>query len=419
MNKQLVWAVMLAWVSLVTASFLWNWQQVEDSVVELARMQAVSHFEKDVIYRRWVSLQGGVYVPPTEKTPPNPYLAYLKDRDVTTASGKTLTLVNPAHMNRQVYELAAEGHGVLGHITSLKPLRPENAPDAWERRALRSFETGAREAFSLEHMGSGPYLRFMRPLPTEASCLKCHAAQGFKIGDVHGGISVSVPFAPFAEIAEMRRLALLFSHGLIGILGLAGLWLGGCRLQRSENALRQSLNAAKRMANFDRLTDLPNRNLFYDRLALALALAQRESHTGALLFLDLDRFKEVNDRLGHDAGDLLLKAVAGRLRDQARASDTLARLGGDEFTVILPHVETPQDASLVAEKIIAAISEPFDLNGEMASVGVSIGIALFPEHGDSVEEILKASDRAMYLAKDAGRNTYRFHPEGDANWNRS
>lgn len=166
------------------------------------------------------------------------------------------------------------------------------------------------------------------------------------------------------------------------------------------------------MANFDMLTDLPNRSLFLDRLAQALALARREGHAGALLYLDLDRFKQVNDTLGHDAGDLLLKAVAGRLREQVRETDTVARLAGDEFTVILPHMEAPRDVALVAEKIIATVAEPFDLNGVMASVGVSIGIALFPVHGDSVVEILKAADQAMYLAKDAGRNTFRFNPDG-------
>ncbi len=545
MNKRLMWAIMLVWVSLVAASFLWNWRQIEASAMGGARMEANSHFEKDLIYLRWVALQGGVYVPPTEKTPPNPYLAYLKDRDVTTTSGKALTLVNPAYMTRQVHELSAERKGVLGHVTSLKPLRQENAPDAWERRALLTFETGAKEALSLERMGGKPYLRFMRPVLTEPSCLKCHQAQGYKVGDVRGGISISVPFAPFAGIAGREFRTLLLWHGLIGVLGLAGLWVGGRRLQRSEKALLESLDAAERiaaqeellfsslgegiygvdaagkcifinafaldmlgfgkdevigqdshrlfhsrkedgspypheecpiyltlrdgvkrktdetflrkngqffpvsltvtpmqpegaimafhdisqrkeaearirhMANFDMLTDLPNRSLFQDRLAQALALARRDNHTGALLFLDLDRFKEVNDRLGHDAGDRLLKAVAGRLREQVRASDTVARLAGDEFTVILPHVETPRDASLVAEKIIASISEPFDLNSEMAFIGVSIGIALFPAHGDCVEEILKASDRAMYLAKDAGRNTYRFSPEGGANFNRS
>jgi diguanylate cyclase (GGDEF)-like protein/PAS domain S-box-containing protein len=161
-------------------------------------------------------------------------------------------------------------------------------------------------------------------------------------------------------------------------------------------------------ANYDLLTDLPNRGLFFDRLGQALALARRDGLAGALLFLDLDHFKEVNDQLGHAAGDSLLIAVARRLRDQVRESDTVARLGGDEFTVILPSLRDGNDAVRVADNILAAIAQPFLLAGGKAKVGVSIGIALFPAHGNTVEHILNAADNAMYLAKKAGRNCYIF-----------
>ena len=161
-------------------------------------------------------------------------------------------------------------------------------------------------------------------------------------------------------------------------------------------------------AHFDLLTDLPNRGLFLDRLAQALTLGQRNGVSGALLFLDLDHFKEVNDQLGHAAGDELLIAVGVRLREQVRQSDTVARLGGDEFTVILPSLRDRQDAVRVASGIIDAISKPFAVAGTQAKVGITIGIALFPEHGDTVEQVLKAADDAMYEAKVAGRNRYAF-----------
>jgi diguanylate cyclase (GGDEF)-like protein/PAS domain S-box-containing protein len=163
------------------------------------------------------------------------------------------------------------------------------------------------------------------------------------------------------------------------------------------------------MANFDMLTDLPNRGLLFDRLGRTLALARREGQSGALLFLDLDRFKEVNDTLGHDAGDSLLKMVAARCLDSVRESDTVARLAGDEFTVLLPRIAGADGAARVAEKLIAAIGRPFDLGTCQVEVGVSIGIALFPQHGDTVESILNAADHAMYEAKRAGRHTYLFY----------
>lgn len=162
------------------------------------------------------------------------------------------------------------------------------------------------------------------------------------------------------------------------------------------------------MANYDMLTELPNRNLFFDRLGQALAISRRENQPGALLFLDLDRFKEVNDRFGHETGDLLLKAVAERCRECVRESDTVARLAGDEFTILLPRITAPGGAETVAAKVVEALAQPFAINDNEASIGVSIGIALFPTDGGNVESVLNAADNAMYEAKRAGRSTYRF-----------
>ncbi|MET3130983.1 diguanylate cyclase (GGDEF)-like protein/PAS domain S-box-containing protein [Oxalobacteraceae bacterium GrIS 1.11] len=161
-------------------------------------------------------------------------------------------------------------------------------------------------------------------------------------------------------------------------------------------------------ASFDLLTDLPNRGLFFDRLGQALILARRDGQTGALLFLDLDHFKQVNDQLGHAAGDSLLIEVARRLRAQVRESDTVARLGGDEFTVILPHLQNGTDAARIAEQILAAIAQPCTIAGQALTIELSIGIALFPEHGQTVEEIVNAADEAMYRAKKAGRHQAVF-----------
>lgn len=140
-------------------------------------------------------------------------------------------------MTRQVYELAAGQYGARGHITSLKPLRPENAADAWEARALQLFENGEREVVSTETLDGAPFLRFMRPLVTEESCLKCRQEQGYKVGDIRGGISVSVPFQPYLDVAWQQRFHLLIGHGVIGALGLLGLWVAFCRLRRVEEKI--------------------------------------------------------------------------------------------------------------------------------------------------------------------------------------
>jgi diguanylate cyclase (GGDEF)-like protein/PAS domain S-box-containing protein len=163
------------------------------------------------------------------------------------------------------------------------------------------------------------------------------------------------------------------------------------------------------LAYHDALTGLPNRMLARERLHLAIALAARAGHRVALLFFDLDNFKMINDSLGHTTGDGLLQAVAVRLRGCTREGDTLSRLGGDEFLLILSDVAGPDDIGHVSEKILAQLTEPFHVEGNELTTSVSIGVAVYPEDGQDFETLLKKADTAMYSAKEAGRNTYRFY----------
>lgn len=160
------------------------------------------------------------------------------------------------------------------------------------------------------------------------------------------------------------------------------------------------------LATHDPLTRLPNRQLFYDRLGQALVSQRRQGGVLGVLFLDLDRFKPINDRFGHPVGDELLRLVAERLQSNLRESDTPARIGGDEFTVLLRHLSHPGDAALVAEKILKSISLPFRLQGEDITVGASLGVAVAPGDGESIEDLIRNADRAMYAAKERGGNRY-------------
>jgi len=162
------------------------------------------------------------------------------------------------------------------------------------------------------------------------------------------------------------------------------------------------------LAQFDALTGLPNRNLFQDRLTQAMALAKRNDWPMAVLYIDLDRFKLVNDTLGHGAGDKLLKEAAGRLRSCVRASDTVGRLGGDEFAAILSELAKPGDAGLVAQKIIDVFKRPFDLEGKETYVTASVGVTLYPGDSDNAEALVVNADAAMYRAKQQGRNNYQY-----------
>jgi diguanylate cyclase (GGDEF)-like protein len=162
------------------------------------------------------------------------------------------------------------------------------------------------------------------------------------------------------------------------------------------------------LAYYDALTGLPNRTLLQDRLATALAGARRRKDKIALLFLDLDRFKTINDSLGHSCGDLLLQDVAERLKRWARQQDTVARLGGDEFLIVLTTVKEVSDAAVAAERLIDAMDAEFVIQGHSFSIRCSLGISIFPEHGTDVETLIKNADAAMYSAKDNGRNNFRF-----------
>jgi diguanylate cyclase (GGDEF)-like protein/PAS domain S-box-containing protein len=159
----------------------------------------------------------------------------------------------------------------------------------------------------------------------------------------------------------------------------------------------------KRLALYDELTGLPNRSLFFDRLHQLLALAKRNRYALAILYIDLDRFKAVNDKLGHEMGDLLLKEVSRRLASCIRSADTIARVGGDEFIGICGKLAAPDDALLVARKIIDVLSKPFQLRDHERSIGASIGISLFPEDGTDPEILLKKADDAMYRVKKGGK----------------
>lgn len=174
--------------------------------------------------------------------------------------------------------------------------------------------------------------------------------------------------------------------------------------------LKEKENSLSRLAFYDVLTGLPNRSLFKERLNATLQAARRDRLEAALLFIDLDKFKAVNDTLGHEAGDALLVEAARRIEACAqRETDTVARLGGDEFVVVLAGIRHEQICARVAEKLLAACAEPFALSGGAVTIGCSIGIAVYPEDGGDAEALLKHADAAMYRAKQAGRNTYVFY----------
>jgi len=557
--------VALAWLlsALICAVlFADDLERIDNRIEAMARERGAGLFSLIERTREWNARHGGVYVPVTPHTPPNPYLEH-PARDVITTDGQVLTMVNPAYMTRQIAELAQSSEGVRLHITSLTPVRPTNGPDPWEADALASFEQGRKEVVGLVGEGAQAVVRYMAPLIAGEACLQCHESQGYRVGDIRGGISVTMPaqrllgvrgeerrhvtvlyLAAFLisgalahrmillnrrrllaaerlardqeaviaartraladsnarlerEVAERRDAQALLqesearhravfesaAEGMIvtdpagtivevnpafsAITGYAasevvgrnpgllksgrhdeafyaemwrslaqsGRWEGELWNRRKDGSVYPQRLSITRMAtdggyvatfaditrrkeaeaqmqfraDHDALTGLPNRGLLHDRLDEAVALAARHGRRFAVLLVDLDFFKEVNDRLGHAAGDALLVEAGRRMACCVRASDTVARLGGDEFAVILQEAGSAAEVEDVARRLCAMLERPFDLADGSAQVAGSVGIALYPDDGMDSATLLRHADGALYQAKRAGRGRYRFH----------
>jgi diguanylate cyclase (GGDEF)-like protein len=209
------------------------------------------------------------------------------------------------------------------------------------------------------------------------------------------------------EHAHIVRL----SHGLLLAIAIVGSTILTLLFRLNIRELSRRLDAearAKREARHDALTGLPNRRSLLERLETAIPSAQRHGHQLALLYLDLDGFKRVNDSMGHAAGDELLRQAAQRLSRSTRAEDIVARLGGDEFVIALPFVQKASDVAVVSAKIIEALRGPFTLAGGEARVSASIGVAMYPYDGEHIDELVESADAALYAAKANGKGVYHF-----------
>jgi diguanylate cyclase (GGDEF)-like protein/PAS domain S-box-containing protein len=217
-----------------------------------------------------------------------------------------------------------------------------------------------------------------------------------------------VAFAANSVLVRRDGLEFPIEHSMAPIHGRDGQVIGAVIVLHDASEVRATALRMSHLACHDFLTDLPNPVLLRDRITQAIALAHRHDKQLAVLFIDLDRFKSVNDLLGHAVGDELIRSVALRLKASVRDSDTVSRYGGDEFVVLLSETEHAEHAALSADKIIAAVSAPHDVFGRKLRVTASIGVAVYPPDGASTEALLKSADAAMYKVKDTGGNGYRL-----------
>jgi len=270
-NKRIKYYIVIvfAWILLFVSLIIFIFYKIDEETDNIAKTEARANFNKDQAIRNWSSLHGGVYVPVDSITKPNPALAHISERDIETPSGRKLTLMNPAYLLRELNDYFAEYYGIVGHLTSKKLLRAENKPDKWELNALTLFEKGEKEVSEYANINNELYLRLMQPLLIEQSCLKCHAQQDYKIGDVRGGIGVSVPMKPLIKKAILQKDRSFSILAILWIVGLIGMFFAYKKIEDSlkkqeyaENTLKvqnQILKEAKEISEKSRL-ELQNQN---------------------------------------------------------------------------------------------------------------------------------------------------------------
>lgn len=384
--------LLLAWTAIVLTSFFLITYFYHKATIDSASEEARAHYKLNILYRVVISRMGGLYAS-TKHIAPNPYLN-VPDREILASNGDELTLVNPAYLTRIVFEAfrEADEFPVINKITSLKPLNPANKPDEWEKEALLSFEKGIPESKEITQIDGAPYLRLIRPFVTEKNCLKCHGHQGYKVGDIRGGISIAVPLRPYyaTERHTVRNIVMVYLL----------LWstVSGVLIALARIAARKAIDyeETRAMSLHDPLTGLANRRYMEIDLRETFGMAKRYGTIFSVLMADIDHFKAYNDKHGHRAGDLLLYKIANLILQEIRGTDLAARYGGEEFLVIA-HQTGAQEAFALAERIRRRVSGETNLT-------LSIGIASYEEQMQNEEEILNYADQAMYRVKQSGRN---------------
>ena len=243
----------IAWTIIIGGLLIFGIFQIRQVQREMAKKEALANFNKDLALRSWAATHGGVYVPATDETPPNPYLSHVSERDITTPGGKSLTLMNPAYILRQTMDNYESLYGIRGHITSLQHFRPETAPDEWEKSALKQFQRGVPEVSEFTETDDKPYFRYMSPLITKKECLKCHGHQGYKVGDLRGGVSISVPMTLYLANQWRQITTYTISFSLLWILGLVGIVIA---TQRLKHRIRETKLMEKQLLQSEKLASV-------------------------------------------------------------------------------------------------------------------------------------------------------------------
>ncbi|RPI37089.1 MAG: diguanylate cyclase [Nitrospiraceae bacterium] len=394
-------SVTLTFILCLTGIFLVVSVTTKKLIAEVAKTEARTLFNSIVMTRKWNASYGGVYV---EKKPGVESNPYLENPDIRIVDGRVFTKINPALMTRQISEFAGREGLFTFHITSLNLLNPNNKPDAFETEALQRFVRGEMEVFREERINGRNYFRYMAPLHISKECLQCHAKQGYTIGDIRGGISVTFDIHDILKMQKdsSKRIILLAVFSISALLGV--IYFFTFRLTKKLSETRRQI---REMAITDPLTGLYNRRHVMERFNNEMERARRLRKDLSCIMIDIDNFKRINDTYGHLVGDQTLREISEILTSAIRVYDIASRYGGEEFLIVLPDTGF-EDTHTLAERIRTNIKMHHVAKSALTpdiSVTVSLGIATIISTDISVDTLLKRADEGLYKAKERGRDT--------------
>jgi diguanylate cyclase (GGDEF)-like protein len=350
----------------------------------------------------WTVEHGGAWAPAGPSSVMSPFLAGTGvSAEATTTDGRVFVLNSHGEVAKDLSEEMARAGGAAFRLVSLQPMDPGNSPDAWERTALIALGGGSPEEWSQTTSGTTPVFRYMRPLRVESGCLPCHGAQGYRIGEVKGAVSVIVPLDNLTKDQEVN-VGFIAGGGVLFALGLAALASGFVwRLQRQ---VRDAQSALVEAATVDELTGTWSRRHTMERLGIEIERAERSGEPLALIMADIDRFKVVNDTYGHAAGDTVLAQVTRRIGQTMRPYDILGRIGGEEFLLIAPGADPDAALALAERARLAVSSSPISTDRGAVNASVSMGVTVVvPGEPSALDRALGRADAALYASKEGGR----------------
>ena len=404
--KRYVGIISLASTVLIIAIF-WGFNTKNTTLIRHQLEHEARAFFKEIVQtRHWIISQEGVYV----KKKPGMRVDPMLDRipglktSITDKSGATYLLRNHAAVTQMISDLATEDRQFGLHITSLDPLNPLNVPDSFEREALKKFETGSTEISTFIKTPSGVLYRYIAPLTTQKECLRCHSHQGYELGDIRGGISISIPADHITQ--EIKNTLLYTIISAIAVLALLLSVIIYISLHFIKD-LDRSEQKLVELATTDSLTSLLNRREGIRRFQQEISHSIRAKTSMSVIIIDIDLFKKINDNYGHVAGDQAIKLVSSILVKTLRNYDVICRYGGEEFLIVLPTTDLKK-AVETAERLRKALeSKPINTEGASFNLTISLGVSAL-KHGDSLDGLVYRADNALYIAKQEGRNQVQF-----------